>query len=88
MRSLHAFGPILGLAVCLLAPTAAVNTAGQPKLNILVLFADDMRAHAIAAYGNPYIKTPNIDALVSAGFSFRGHYVFGGNSGAVCVPRS
>jgi arylsulfatase A-like enzyme len=45
-----------------------------------------MRADAIAAYGNPHIKTPNIDALVGAGFSFRGNYVFGGDSGAVCVP--
>jgi arylsulfatase A-like enzyme len=60
--------------------------APSDRLNVLVLFADDMRADAIAAYGNPHIKTPNIDALVGAGFSFRGNYVFGGNSGAVCVP--
>ena len=86
MHALHAYGPILGLAIILLAPTAAVNTAGQPKPNVLVLFADDMRADAVAAYGNPHIKTPNIDALVGAGFSFRGNYVFGGNSAAVCVP--
>ena len=86
MHALHAYGPILWLAIILLAPTAAVNTAGQPKLNVLVLFADDMRADAVAAYGNPHIKTPNIDALVNAGFSFRGNYVFGGNSAAVCVP--
>ena len=73
--------------MCLLAPTVALNAAGQPKLNVLFLFAE-MRADASAAHGNPYTKTPNIDALVSAGFSFRGNDAFGGNSGAVCVPRS
>jgi arylsulfatase A-like enzyme len=56
------------------------------KPNVLFLFADDMRADTIAAHGNPHIKTPNIDTLAASGFSFRGNYVFGGNSGAVCVP--
>jgi Sulfatase len=88
MRSLHAFDRSLGSQCVCSPPTVAVNAADQPKLNVLFLFADDMRADAIAAYGHPYIKTPNIDALVSAGFSFRGNYVFGGNNGAVCVPRS
>ncbi|MCI0660806.1 MAG: sulfatase-like hydrolase/transferase, partial [Acidobacteria bacterium] len=39
-----------------------------------------------AAHGNPHIKTPNLDSLVRRGFSFRGNYILGGNSGAVCVP--
>ncbi len=64
------------------APRAA--RAARP--NILFLFADDQRADTIAAYGNPHIRTPNLDGLVRAGFSFRGNYTFGGNSGAVCVP--
>jgi hypothetical protein len=34
--------------VYLLAPTAALNTAGQPKLNVLFLFADGLRADATA----------------------------------------
>ena len=57
---------------------------GRP--NILFLFADDQRADTIAAWGNPRIKTPNLDRLVHTGFSFRGNYIFGGNSGAVCMP--
>jgi arylsulfatase A-like enzyme len=56
------------------------------KPNILFLFSDDQRADTIAAYGNAYIRTPNLDKLVAAGFSFRSNYIFGGNSGAVCVP--
>jgi arylsulfatase A-like enzyme len=67
---------------------AAPMLFAQPakKLNVLFLFADDMRADTIAAHGNPHIKTPNLDALVKRGFSFRGNYIFGGNNGAVCVP--
>jgi len=60
-------------------------SAAEKKPNILILFADDQRADTIAAHGNPHIKTPNIDRLVSSGVSFRRNYVMGGNSGAVCV---
>lgn len=59
---------------------------GAPRLNVLLLFADDMRADTIAAHGNLYIRTPNLDRLVQSGFSFHAHYILGGNSGAVCVP--
>ena len=65
---------------------AAALAAPASRPNILFLFADDQRADTIAAHGNPNIQTPNIDRLVASGFSFRRNYVFGGNSGAVCVP--
>jgi arylsulfatase A-like enzyme len=54
--------------------------------NVLFLFADDQRADTIGAHGNPHIRTPHLDRLAAAGFSFRCNYIFGGNSGAVCVP--
>lgn len=59
------------------------HAADRP--NVLFLFADDMRADTIAAHGNPHINTPNLDQLAASGFSFRGNYVCGGSSGAVCV---
>lgn len=62
------------------------QASAAPKPNILVLFADDQRADTISAHGNPHIKTPNLDRLAAAGFSFRNNYCFGSNSGAVCVP--
>ncbi len=55
------------------------------KPNILFLFADDQRADTIGAWGNEYIHTPNIDRLVEQGYSFRGNYNLGGDSGAVCI---
>jgi arylsulfatase A-like enzyme len=73
---------LASIAILLLAVTAPA----APRPNILFLFADDQRADTIAAHGNPHIKTPNIDRLVASGYSFRGNYIFGGNSGAVCMP--
>ena len=75
---------ILSLLLLLICSGPLAFGAGKP--NILFLFADDQRADTIAAYGNPHIKTPNLDKLAAAGFSFRTNYCFGGNSGAVCVP--
>jgi arylsulfatase A-like enzyme len=70
-----------------LSPQRAADSSRPTKRpNILFLLADDMRADTIAAYGNPHIKTPNLDKLTAAGFNFRANYVFGGNNGAVCIP--
>jgi arylsulfatase A-like enzyme len=74
----------VGLVSLLVCSTFIVHAGGKP--NVLFLFADDQRADTIAAHGNPHIKTPNLDKLVAAGFSFRCNYIFGGNSGAVCMP--
>ncbi len=65
---------------------AAASSAAPSRPNILFLFADDQRADLIHAHGNPHIQTPNLDRLVRNSMSFRQNYVFGGNSGAVCMP--
>lgn len=79
--------PALLLACCCLLFAVTSHGAGAAQRpNVLFLFADDMRADTIAAHGNPHIRTPHLDKLAEAGFSFRANYVFGGNSGAVCVP--
>lgn len=38
--------------------------------NIILLYADQMRADAIAAAGNPAIHTPNLDRLAAEGVLF------------------
>src|SRR5580765_910087 len=73
-------------AILLAVSSMPSASAADRRPNILFLFADDQRADTIAAHGNPNIKTPNIDALVHSGFSFRRNYTFGSNNGAVCVP--
>lgn len=71
---------ILGALFLALAVEASVRP------NFVILFSDDQRADTLGAWGNRNIHTPNLDRLVSRGFSFRGNYCFGSNSGAVCIP--
>jgi len=54
--------------------------------NIVLIMTDQQRVDTIRAWGNDRIDTPNLDRLAAEGFSFRRNYVFGSNSGAVCVP--
>ncbi len=54
--------------------------------NVLFLIADDHRASAIRAYGDPIVRTPTLDRLCAEGASFHRNCHMGGLSGAVCVP--
>jgi arylsulfatase A-like enzyme len=64
----------------------SLDSSGVERPNVLFLFADDQRPDTIAAYGNQNIDTPNMDRLVSRGFSFRQNYCMGSIHGAVCQP--
>ena len=54
--------------------------------NVLFLIADDHRASAIGAYGDPTVQTPNLDQLCTDGASFHQNHHMGSLRGAVCVP--
>ena len=54
--------------------------------NVLFLIADDHRASAIRAYGDPIVRTPTLDRLCAEGASFHRNCHMGSLSGAVCVP--
>ena len=64
-----------------LAPAFAAD-----KPNVLFLFTDDQRADTIAALGNRFIRTPNLDRLCQQGMVFSRAYMQGGFTGATCVP--
>ena len=51
-------------------------------MNILLITADQWRADCLSAVGHPVVRTPNIDALASAGVLFRRHYT----QAAPCAP--
>jgi len=53
-----------------------------PRLNVVVLLADDLGYRDIGVHGSPVIPTPNIDALAAAGARFTNAYVTGGT----CSP--
>ncbi len=43
----------------------------QQKPNILLIMADQLTYSALSAYGNPLVKTPNIDRLAREGCGVR-----------------
>ena len=89
-RSLQALGllalgmaTVRGLAHAESSPadsrTEALTAAKRP--NVLLIIADDLRDR-VGCYGNPYIKTPNIDSLAARGLRFDHAYV----QYSVCDP--
>lgn len=44
------------------------------KPNFLFIFTDQQTISAMSAYGNPYLQTPNMDALADYGYSFTKSY--------------
>jgi arylsulfatase A-like enzyme len=76
----------LGAAAMALARGLHAAGTAAKRPNVIVLLTDDQRGDTIAALGNPHIQTPNLDALVKRGFTFRQAYCQGGYAGAVCLP--
>ncbi|MEL6653149.1 MAG: sulfatase-like hydrolase/transferase [Bacteroidota bacterium] len=50
--------------------------------NVLFIISDDLATHAVGAYGNEIIRTPNIDALAAAGVRFERAYA----TSPMCTP--
>lgn len=73
------------LAFGLVAGTAGAEE-NTDRPNVLFLFTDDQRFDTIAALGNKYIRTPNMDRLVRSGVTFTNAYIMGASSPAVCSP--
>lgn len=66
--------PCLLLAAVLLAfPTNAPAAEGRP--NFVFIIGDDISAEDIGCFGNPGIRTPNIDRLAAEGMQFTNAYV-------------
>jgi arylsulfatase A-like enzyme len=80
-----ALAVVLLLLVSIAAPRAE-ETPTSSKRNVVLLLADDLRPDCLGLLGHPVVKTPNLDKLLGNGFIFRNAYVFGSNSGAVCMP--
>ena len=50
--------------------------------NLLFLFSDQHSKHILGSYGNPYVKTPNLDLLAKEGACFRNAYC----NSPICAP--
>ena len=63
------------------APLRVVDPQA-PKPNIIIINCDDLGYGDLGSYGNPLIKTPNIDSLADQGVRFTNFYA----SNSVCTP--
>ena len=71
----------LVLSVLLIWISAVQGNEQRPP-NIVVLFADDLGYGDLGAYGNPYIRTPNLDQMAAEGQRWTDFYV----ASPVCSP--
>jgi N-sulfoglucosamine sulfohydrolase len=73
----------LTLLVLLAAAIQVESAQAQPQRpNVLVVLSDDHSAAHVGAYGNPDIKTPNLDKFATQGMRFERAYV----AAPQCVP--
>lgn len=64
------------------APAMAWGSSAPKQPNFIVLFADDMGYSDLACYGNPVIRTPNLDRMAAEGTRFTSFY----SAAPVCTP--
>ena len=55
--------------------------ANDARPNIVFLLTDDQSTYSVGCYGNPDVKTPNMDALAADGMVFDRHY----DTTAICM---
>lgn len=60
--------------------------SAEPRPNIVVLFADDLRYDALGTFGNDEVKTPHLDDLARRGTAFTHCFNMGSLNPAVCMP--
>jgi len=68
-------------AVSMAAPGAPASNEGQ-RPNILLIMTDQQSARMMSCAGNPFVRTPALDSLASAGVRFERAYC----CAPVCIP--
>jgi arylsulfatase A len=77
------FNPVLFAAVGMLGLNVGHCSAlAAEKMNIVVLFADDLGYGDLGCYGSPVIRTPELDRMAREGVRFTDFY----SAAEVCTP--
>ena len=80
------FALIIFVALLLNGEWSLRGAAASPRPNVLFLLSDDQQWNAIHALGNHDVMTPNLDRLVTNGFTFTHTFCMGSTVPAVCAP--
>jgi arylsulfatase A-like enzyme len=72
---------LLTICGCLFTLNTPIR-AETPKLNIVIILADDLGAHDLGCTGSSFYETPNLDRLAKEGMLFRNAY----SACPVCSP--
>ena len=70
------------LILCMGLWAAGILASERQPPNIVILFADDLGYGDLGSYGNPYIRTPNLDQMAAEGQRWTDFYV----ASPVCSP--
>jgi arylsulfatase A-like enzyme len=62
--------------------SAAVALSAADRPNIIIIYADDLGWGDLGCYGNPVIRTPNLDRMAAEGMRFTDFY----SAAEVCTP--
>jgi len=73
---------IVVLALCADLLAGGGSAAAVPKPNIIIILADDLGWGDLGCYGNPSIRTPNLDRMAVEGMRFTDFYA----AAEVCTP--
>jgi arylsulfatase A-like enzyme len=68
--------------LCLMMLLVTTGAAGAAQPNIVIIFADDLGYGDLGVYGNPTIRTPNLDRMAAEGQRWTDFYV----ASSVCTP--
>lgn len=74
--------PLFLLLALVFTALTALTTHAAERPNIIFILADDLGIGDLGCYGQPKIKTPNIDRIAAEGMKFTGFY----SGHSVCAP--
>lgn len=74
MNKKHIIYSLLAIFIIILGHGQTVQASPKKNPNVIYIYASDLGKGLLSAYGQKHFTTPNIDALINNGVSFRNAY--------------